>query len=622
MEMSLDFNKLMKLIGFLISVCSASQGFALPSIECKELTEQTLELIEETLAEGGLLSQKTPLATQEDLKGVDFFLRPASPRDPTPAERELIETLNWPEFKAVLESEMSLSDKLGYVLYRRALKEIAKPVELELPFATLSQHITTEDGTVNPLIDRLGYIPKSLLKEYAHLSQAEIKNLNWNQLSVPLQTSVIDALGKMPHSDFWIDRDIPGLIFKPTLMALEGVQIQNGVQWVTMSEMKSGVRMVEVHVDIFGDLKNVRDQAVNIQKELGVTFPFPFHIHVLRYRNPILEIEDPLFYTYQQLLTYVQTEKAIVLRDLVQRRMGLSVVKDRFGVLFSPLSKQDTADSSGPLDFLSTHLSGSQQSGAIDRTTFIPFVHKGYLGYRGPGFYRNPLLEGEELRNVTASTPEEELLEREIALFDAHFPNQKGISKRVISQVLQGLPLPENTTVADLKTSEFKVNRLREVLQESLIFRQYRFSREYNRMVDWDDILKSSLVEAYSQLYIKPSTDTQGLQESRPKPWLKSLLKANSSVDILFHNWGTDVGFLEMTTTLPIQEQKKIGEFILTLQELYLREIIQFAESQNIMDSWSSEQVKKIDDYIVDFLETSRISDLFTERYLKKQSSI
>jgi hypothetical protein len=567
--------------------------------ECQKLLDRLTEA-----------SPEQNFATPEDIETFDFLAAPMRPMSKKESGLGIeIESIARAEFPNGRNLGMDTEEIWGRALHLKAKRDFAHPVEFELKFIDIADHITTADGTLGPLFDILGYIPSRILGWHHGSTPAKIRKLSWNKQSIEVKMVILHEIVNLPTSNFNRSRDIPGLFFQPKIGANKNVIFQSHVQRVDDQDIRNGFFWVEIHADIRGDLKTVRDLAMKAERELGVVSWEPVQVHMLRYRDPIMDSSYPLQYSFGQRALFIQVEKALVMRDLVENAQGVSLTYVDGGILFGPVSKDYPLDSRWDLDIL---LSDPLQP---PKATFKPAVEKGYLGYRGPGFYRDPQLEGYELRNIGPDTTDLEFTMYDAIFFNAHFPLTHGIPFELVNWSAR-LNVPKKITREELKSADFRVYTLDTVLDGSIVF--YDPSKDnHERWFDVAEYEKNPLGQQLLELYYFVRKDNYGLTLGRAKKWYQFLKERSPSIEFLTHLWREDIGLIEIIRNLPEAQRKKFFNRLNTLAAKALKKVHTLVEREGIVWDFDSETRAEVDKIVVQFLQDSGLQEMFQNRYLQ-----
>ncbi|MFN7685593.1 MAG: hypothetical protein ACK5QT_09295 [Oligoflexia bacterium] len=266
---------------------------------------------------------------------------------------------------------------------------LERSVELEIPADLVWPYLTTEDGTLAPLVKYYGWNRKDPSDLYPIWFQSRFGNrdpatIRWDQLHVSTQKSILNEA--TVAQNFLRDRVIHGLVIRSDRNhPLSRFQTQ--VEFGSSSDVGK-IGGLELHLRLAAPASEVAQEARRAARQLGrdkqhlhVHLTLPFRADVLR-ANPLIESARIMeFFRRAELFAQMMT--------VMETQSNLRTILGQFSTLspgvFKPLMSQ----------LLSSGVSG--------RPLGKGFLAKSYVGIRGDRFYDVPGVWGLEVRAIHSS---------------------------------------------------------------------------------------------------------------------------------------------------------------------------------------------------------------------------
>lgn len=487
----------------------------------------------------------------------------------------------------------------------RSRNLLPKQVEIETPVTETSMALTTTaNGTLRPLIEILGTIPEGIQKIFPNLSMEQMSDLKWKDLSLDGKKEFLIGLGRMPTSDFLKDRRIPGLRLQTGLKGSH-FQFEESIEWVSAHEMIHGPSTIEIHVTIKGKPSFVAKTAFDLQTQLGL-MRLPIHIHALAFVDPYREAVEPIDRATGSILFTSVVDKMLQMKETLEgfpipaQSPSTTFPSGGNPVLFGALDGPRITDQ---MAVVYRQLTGRDYKG-IPVNLGIPISRlKGYFGYAGKGFYRDPSLHGIEFRIVEPRQSEIELAEMD-QIYEAFIQRGSALPPRATEEWLEStfdarqVPAP----VRDQMEPRF-VNALTALtwsqphpaisVLKSMTRAEYEFHlRKKNHWV--------------SAFFEPDPRSPQGEFHLRQKRWVSEVLKTQLNLGFLLHRWDLD----PIPFALGPQHRGPFLDQISALQTKYAHALNDFVENSGKPRNLSEIQEEALR-LTSDFLKASELFFLY-----------
>ncbi len=282
----------------------------------------------------------------------------------------------------------------GSVCLVEALEQLQEPsvpgmsrsAELEIGAHYVWPYLTTEDGTLAPLVKNYGDAWFS--RRFPGKSPGEVR---WSSLTPETQRQILNDATQ--GQKFFKERKILGL----TLNAPKGTPLSEFQPYVELGDPSDAGAIVslELHLRSQRSASHVARATREASRALGREKQH-LHVHIPMPLNRAKLEADPFVESVKMHDFYRRTELYSQMVSVMETQVNLSRNSDGAVVHFGPLTAETFRSN------LYQTLYSAFYREVLDRKVFS----KGFVGIRGEGFYDQPSLWGIEVRAIHKSIPD------------------------------------------------------------------------------------------------------------------------------------------------------------------------------------------------------------------------